>query len=420
MSINPRPASLRHDGEPNLTASICLIAMMLVLSGCVTETVRSIDLRPPDQYEGVQTEEELLDIGVMALDPNIPEDYDERVEQLIMPEIRESESWYVAYLTKNMLQSTGNWGAVRVVPSATDAVDVLISGKIVSSTGEALSVSFTVHDATGRLWFTQTYKHLASKYGYDEDQPPGVDAFQGLYKDFANDLLAYRKGLSQQRIGIIRSTAELKFAQDFAPDAFEGAVVQDESGAYVLQRLPAENDPVLIQVKKVREREYLFIDTLDEYYANYYRQIYPTYHAWRKSSYDDAIAYQQLQDQAKRRLVAGTVAIVSSVATIYESDNAYVDASGVAGVGAGATLIVKGLEKRQEAALFADKLRELGQAAEDELLPTTIDLENQTVRLRGTVEEQYQELRKILRKIYFEDLGYSEPPPAPDAEARDS
>ena len=129
------------------------------------------------------------------------------------------------------------------------------------------------------------------------------------------------------------------------------------------------------------------------------------YDAWRKASYNDAIEYKKLRQQARRRLLAGTAAIAGSVAAIYESDNAFVDAGGVAGVAGGATLIMRGLQKRQEAAQYADKLREIGSAAEDELLPTTLDLENETIRLNGTLDEQYKELRKVLKKIYLEDWG---------------
>ena len=33
------------------------------------------------------------------------------------------------------------------------------------------------------------------------------------------------------------------------------------------------------------------------------------------------------------------------------------------------------------------------------------DLENETIRLNGTLDEQYKELRKVLKKIYLEDWG---------------
>ena len=48
---------------------------------------------------------------------------------------------------------------------------------------------------------------------------------------------------------------------------------------------------MLASVRKVREREYLFIDTIDEYYANFHRSVYPTYQVWRKASYVDMITY---------------------------------------------------------------------------------------------------------------------------------
>jgi hypothetical protein len=149
----------------------------------------------------------------------------------------------------------------------------------------------------------------------------------------------------------------------------------------------------------------LFIDTLDEYYANFYRQVYPVYHNWRKATYNDAIEYKELRAKSKQKIISGTAAILASVGSIYASDNGYVDASGVAGVGAGATLIISGIRTRQEAEQLADKLREVGSAAEAELVPTTIDLENQTVRLSGSVEEQYEQLRDILKRLYLEDLN---------------
>ena len=147
----------------------------------------------------------------------------------------------------------------------------------------------------------------------------------------------------------------------------------------------------------------MFIDTMDGHYKNFQSQMSPVYDAWRKTFYD-AIEYKKLRQQARRRLLAGTAAIAGSVAAIYESDNARRCRS-VAGVAGGATLIMRGLQKRQEAAQYADKLREIGSAAEDELLPTTLDLENETIRLNGTLDEQYTELRKGSQKIYLEDWG---------------
>ena len=386
-----------------------VVALVVLLSGCVSQTVRVVDMTPPTQAATTLDEEELLDVGITIFDANVPDDFDERIEKIILPEIRRAESQYVPYFTKNLLQSTGNWGAVRVIPRPTHAVDVVLTGKIVHSNGESMELEVTVVDATGNRWFTKNYAALASKYAYEDTMPAHIDAFQSIYKDIANDMLAYRETLDEKQIQKIRATAELKFAREFSADAFAEHVQEVEPNKFEIVRLPADNDPMLTRVRRVREREYLFIDTLDDYYAKFHGEMFPSYQGWRKSSYEGSIAYNQLKLQERNRKIGGALAIAGGVASIYGSDNGYVDAGGVVGVIAGAQLLTRSIQKRHEAEQQAERLRELGNAAEDALVPTTIDLENQTLRLQGSVDEQYEELRRILRRVYFEDLGMSPP-----------
>ncbi len=394
-----------------------LLALLVVLAGCggcVSQTVRTVDMTPPKQYQGVQAEEELLDVGVAVFDANVPETFDEQIEQRIHPELRRAEAQFIPYFAKNLLQSTGNWGAVRVVPRPTHAVDVTVTGKIMESDGERLTVEATVTDARGLEWFTKTYHALASKYAYSETIPPDIDPFQAIYKNLADDMLAYREALDAQIVREIRATAEMKFARDFAPDAFATYVQDLPDGDFQLQRLPAPDDPMLERVRRVREREYLFIDTLDEYYANFHRNMFKPYHQWRAATYDEAIALRELEAQSRGKAWAGAGAIVGGIGGIYESNNAYVDAAGLVSIAAGAALIKNAVAKRNEAAMQAEVLQEIGIAAEQEITPHTIELENQTVHLQGTVQEQYRELRRILREVYFEDLGL-QPPAPPEA-----
>lgn len=388
------------------------LGWLCLLSACVSTTVRVVDMTPPDQSTQQLTEAQLLDVGVAIFDANVPDDYDVRIEELIMPEVRNAESQYIPYFLKNLLQSTGNWGAVRVVPRPTHAVDVVVTGRILRSDGATLRVEATVADATGQVWFTREYEALASKYSYEKDMPPSVDAFHAVYKNIANDMLAYREALNDGQIAAIRSVAELKFAREFSPEAFAEHLRTEEDGTLALLRMPAEADPMLERVRRIREREYLFIDTLDEYYTNFYRQMFPSYQGWRSASYEQVILYEKLREQSRARAIGGTLAIVGGVASIYESDNGYVDAGGLVSVVSGATMIGSAITKRHEAELQAERLRELGSAAEAELIPTTIELENQTARLQGNVTEQYEQLRQILRRVYFEDLNLA-PPEAP-------
>ncbi len=416
ISSSQRPAAVSAPAFMKLA----LVSLLTLLAGCVSETVRIVDMTPPEQIEGVQAESELLDIGIAIFDPNVPEDYDEQVKLLIQPDIRRAEANYMPYFAKNLLQSTGNWGAVRVVPRPTHAVDVSITGRILHSDGESMDVEISVEDATGQTWFTREYNALASKYAYDDGIPPGIDPFQTIYKNLADDLLDYRMTLSSEQIQAIRATAEMKFAQDFAPDAFSDHIGETEDGEFVLRRLPSEEDPMLGRVRRVREREYLFIDTLDEYYENFQRDMYPAYQSWRKATYDEAIAYKELKAQSTARAIGGAVAIAGGIAAMSESSNAYVDTSGIVSIMSGAMLLKTAIAKRDEAQMHAQVLEEVGIAAEAEIMPHTIDLENQTVRLSGNVDEQYEELRGILRRLYFADLGLEDPnAPADEATAAD-
>ncbi|MCZ0943537.1 MAG: hypothetical protein OXJ53_10805 [Gammaproteobacteria bacterium] len=396
---------------PTSAFTVCLA---LALAACVSESVRTVDMTPPKQFSGVQDEALLLDVGVAVLDPNIPETFDEQVEQLVNPDIRRAEAQFMPYFAKNLLQSTGNWGAVRVVPRATHAVDVTVTGKILQSDGERLNQEFTVTDARGVVWFTKTYRAEASKYAYSPTVPPDIDPFQANYKQLADDMLTYRESLDEATVRTIRATAEMKFARDFSPDAFDAHVRSGPDGGFELLRLPAEDDPMLARVRRVREREYVFIDTLDEHYANYHRQMYGAYQNWRAATYSEAASLRELKAQARTRTWAGVAAIGAGIGGIYESDNPFIDATGLVAIGAGAALIKNAVAKRNEAAMQAEALQELGVAAEAEIMPHTMELENETVRLQGTVDEQYEELRKILRQLYFEDLGLPTPP-APEA-----
>ena len=412
QSINARPARGTPFGQ---LVRVSIILVFVGLHGCVSQEVRTVDMTPPKQYQGLQNEDELLDVGIAIFDANIPETYDEQIEELVHPDLRRAEAQFIPYFAKNLLQSTGNWGAVRVVPRPTHAVDVTVSGKVVESDGERLTLDVTVTDARGIEWFTNTYHAIASKYAYSDTIPPDIDPFQANYKSLADDMLAYRESLDVEAVRTIRATAEMKFAREFAPDAFATHVRDTPTGDFELLRLPAPDDPMLARVRRVREREYLFIDTLDEYYANFHRSMYSPYHTWRAATYDEAITLRKLEAQSRGKVLAGAGAIVGGIGAIYESDSAYVDAAGLVSIAAGAALIKSAVQKRNEAAMQAEVLQEIGMAAEQEISPHTIELENQTVHLQGTVEQQYRELRRILRRVYFEDLGL----PAEEAPTED-
>ena len=384
------------------TRKLCALLAAFALASCGSHTVRLVDMTPPEQAETV--EHELLDIGVSVLDANVPDAFDDQVAQNISEEVRRAEANYIAYFTKELLQSTGNWGAVRVVPRQTHAVDVTVAGAIVHSDGERLIVEMRVTDARGTVWFTSTYEALASKYAYDDSVPAAIDPFQSIYRRLADDMLAYRKTLSAEDVRAIRTTAEMRFARDFAADAFDGYVAEPAPGVFEVRRLPAEDDATLGRVRKVREREYLFIDTLDEYFDDFSNRMYPTYQNWRRATYSEAIAYRQQRDKARRHAIAGAVGIAAGIVA-QTSDTRVTRYGGAVSIIGGALVVKDSIQKYADAKVHSEVLRELGTSAEAEISPHTIELENRTISLQGTVAKQYEQLRAVLRQLYYEELG---------------
>ena len=386
---------------------ILLLVGLFQLYGCVTQTVRTVDMAPPETLGVPPSEELLLDVGISVFNPNVPESFDEQNELNIQPEIRRAESNYMAYVAKNLLQSTGNWGAVRVVPRLSYAVDVTVSATILHSDGERLNLRVVASDARGQVWFDNDYETLASRYAYDASMPRDIDPYQATYNKIANDLLRFRVALTEDEILAIRTTAEMRFARDFATDAFEDYVIETTPGAYQIRRLPAPDDPMLSRVRMIREREYLFIDTLDEYFSSFANEMFTPYQSWRRATYSEAIAYREERNKARARLLAGTVGIVAGVAA-QTSDNTVTQYGGTVGIIGGAMMIKSGIAKRADAQLHIEVLRELGTSAEAEIMPHTIELENESIALQGSVNEQYEELRRILRKIYRTEMGGSD------------
>lgn len=400
----PGRAAQRNRAPP---LALCLA---LAGAGCASHTVRIVDMTPPAQAPLVD-EDLLLDVGVAVFDANVPADYEQQVAANITAEVRRAEANFVAYFAKNLLQSTGNWGAVRVVPRPTNAVDVMVTGTIVHSDGERLALDMAVRDARGEIWLTQRYETLASKYAYGDAVPADIDPFQSIYRRLADDMLAYRETLSADEMRNIRATAEMRFARDFAPDAFASYVAEtpaqkDDAPAPLVQlrRLPAEDDPMLARVRNVREREYLFIDTLDEYFHDFHDRMYPAYHNWREATYKEAIALQEERRKARAKAMAGVAGLAVGIAA-QTSDTRVVRYGGAVSIIGGAMAISRAVQDYADAEIHSEMLHELGVSAEAEIAPHAIELENRTIALEGTVSAQYDQLRQILKAIYYRDMG---------------
>ena len=381
------------------------LVVVSILNSCATHTVKTTSYTPVIQDSQNISEDFLLDVGVAIFDPGIDE-LDDDQEQVTNHQVRLAESRYAPYLLSETLQRSANWGIVRLMPNANSPMDVFINGVILESNGELMSMRVEVSDSTGRHWYAKEYDQAISQFSYDSSQRQQNDPFQILYNNIANDLLAWRKdNLEEAEITEIRTISEMLFAKRFSSEVFDGYLSQDRNGVYQITSLPADNDPLLQRIRDIRERDFMFIDTVQDYYATYVRQMRLPYDSWREQSYHETIELRELEASAKRRFIAGAAAVVGGLAAATQGSNYGTQVGGAFGVGAGAYLIRSGFDKRAEARMHMEALEELGQSLESEVAPQVINLEDRTITLTGSVEEQYEQWREILADLYAVEVG---------------
>ena len=380
---------------------VTFLALIGVLSGCVTETVKTTSVPTLATYETELADDEILDIAIAVFDPGIAEaDADDN----IYPEIRRAEATFIARELALVLDDQGVWGASRVVPSADYISDIVVSGSIEQSDGESLVLNIEARDARGQLWLDKAYSGSTSRYAYQQTQRVKRDPFLGVYRRIANDLILAFKALSRDERLAIRNVARLKFAQSFAPDAFADYLKTDESNITRAVRLPAESDPMMARITTIQQRNHVFVDTLQGHYDNFSGSMEAPYNEWRRLSYDETVALRELERESRTQLIAGGLSLLAGVAAA-TSDNRDTRTAGAVGIYAGGSLIKSGLERRAEAKIHSLALEELGQSLEAEITPQVIELEDRTVQLSGTIEDQYSQWREILSDIYAAEIA---------------
>ncbi|MBV1931496.1 MAG: hypothetical protein KUG71_07250 [Porticoccaceae bacterium] len=381
-----------------------LLCSLLLLSGCNSPiTVKSTTYTPLSTQTSTLPEAELLDLGVLTFDPGL-DDLDDDEEASILPEVRKAEAHYLANQLTLTIQDSAAWGAVRLLPSPDVITDIYVSGTIKHSDGEMLELDIAVTDTSGREVYAKTYKGLASKYAYERRRKLQRDPFQGLFNRIANDLLVWRQKLSAKEAINLRTVSSLRFARQFSPEAFSEHLQSNRKGQLTVARLPATDDPILHRVQSMRERDYLYIDTVQEYYDAFSRQMSEPYQTWRAESYDEVMAARDLKRQSLQRTAGGVIAILAGIAASGSNSGA-ARASGAVAIGSGALLVKSGLGKKAEAQIHIEALAELGQSLEAEIEPRVIDLEDQTITLTGNVQMQYEQWQALLQKIYRAERG---------------
>ena len=391
-------------------------AAVVVLCSCVTHETKPIPKIHAVQATQQIPQDELLDVDVHVFEPGVPpelvKDDQALAKRRIYPDIRQAEARYLASMLRATLESSAEWGSVRVVPATVEFVDVSVSGRILDSTGAHLALEVSVNDSTGRAWIShKRYESPADLGSYRTDAAlKARDPFQNVYSEIANDMVAARDKLAAEDRRNVRRVTQLRFARDLAPEAMGGYLAHDDkAGAFKIVRLPAAEDPIATRIDRIRERDGQVVDSVNGYYADFADQMRESYGNWRRTSFDEIEKEDRLRDQARTRTVLGAAAVVASVlvpgncGALNYNCQRMENAVRTAGVVGGAASILSGLKKFSDARVQGQALKELSQSFQAEVAPQVVEVEGRTLRLTGTADEQYREWRTLLHQLYTED-----------------
>lgn len=223
--------------------------------------------------------------------------------------------------------------------------------------------------------------------------------------------------LAPDQIKNIRAISRLKFARDFAPEAFGGYLATNRKGLVSINRLPADNDTMMQRLLNVREREYMYRDTLNAYYDDFYMQMRPSYENWRKLNREERVVRYEIRRKALTRQLIGVLMVAGAIALgVGDVDNTGVLQGSMIVVGT--QVFVNGINISHEARIHSDAIRELGDTFGSEMKPVVMDLEGKQVELTGSAKEQFEKWKALLRKIYRTETGFEDQPeqPVPEKE----
>ncbi|MGD2150586.1 MAG: hypothetical protein PVJ20_14425 [Desulfobacterales bacterium] len=384
---------------------LLFICFTLILSnGCAPYYAQKVG--PTDIMKAREEilEDQLLDVGIQVFESDKITEKQSK-EEHTSPEVRKAETHFIPYHLKNTLQQSSYWGAVRVLPTETESIDILVKGKILESNGEILALQVDVVDATGRSWFSKKYKSQATSEFYSDNLMGEKDAYQDIYNAISNDLSEYFKKLPPEKIKAIRTVSKLKFSEHFAPSAFSGYLAKDEDNIITVNRLPADEDPIMIRLLKIRERENMYIDTLNAYYEEYYSEMWSSYENWRKLNYQEIKAIKKIKQDATIRKIVGGLLIAGAI-LLSSGDVDNTGAIQATMVLVGGQVIVQGFNITKEAEIHSAAIKELSDSFGSEMRPVVMEFEGQQYELTGSAEEQFKRWRELLEQIYISETGF--------------
>jgi len=299
-------------------------------------------------------------------------------ERSISDDIRSAEARYLSMYLRFRLEASGHYGAVRVMPDLDNGAHLKITGEVLESDGAVLRLALTVTDSTGSQWLSSLYEGEAVVAESLNEDTLAEEDFSQLFTRFLRDLDAQLATRDAATLVRIRQMALLRYGQGLVPDYFASYLTLNADGTADILRFPAQDDPLLTRISDIREREYLFIDVVDEEYRRFFTEIRPVYDMWRqfrREQSDNAARVEQRESGQNNQFRRGTYY------SLQENYNNY-----------------------RWAKLQEQYLDELDEGFSNETADTELTLNDSLFKLTGTMGQQYREWRSILAELLALEL----------------
>ena len=132
------------------------------------------------------------------------------------------------------------------------------------------------------------------------------------------------------------------------------------------------------RVASIRERDLMFVDTLNEYYVSFYEQMRGSYGDWRKNSYEEQAALDKIARESMLKKILGGAAILAG--TVIRPKGQGSDVAQEALILGGMLVLNAGFQKDKEKAMHSAALKELANSFDGDVAPLLVEVEGQQVR----------------------------------------
>ena len=403
--------------KPRINRSISLLSTFLygfcatIFASLVALPAAAVGPAPSEQitaegkrshsYSNVRSSTK-LDVIIPAFDPNIPENPDDYEKLGVWPELRNAEAKLFALRLRESMENSGVFGAVRVTPNDEALGELYVTGKILKSNSEDVHLEISVQDISQKQWFRtpQKFTYRVSEYNLQSARTKDNDPYAPIFQEITEHIIARLAREREKNLAKLKNLSAMVLARSYSEETF-GPYLVERRGRLKLRELPADNDPKFQRALRLKAREDVFIDELQDHYQVYEGDLHDSYAAWQRDSFPEAKEFRLARKKARKERGLGVLTTVASVVLATQADgNDLATAGAIAGGIAGGTLIYKSFRTNADSRVHQEQLKEYGKTLDLELGPKNIEFEGETIELTGTAAEQFQQHRDYLKKWY--------------------